>query len=90
MSTEQRRGWPAPGTVLEVCGVTRAGRGRRPRLRPLGLGVVNHDWTISAWLDATPVGGRLLLRPCPGAPQRSDADAVEQEGLAGMQAVGEA
>lgn len=59
---------PPPGTVLEVYGVPPQGESRPlggPALRPVGLAVVNPDRTISAWLDALPVGGALLLRPCP-------------------------
>lgn len=60
--------FPKSGTVLEVCAVSARSMDRPlggPMLRAVGLALVNPNRTITAWLEATPVSGTLLLRPCP-------------------------
>lgn len=89
----RERGTSPPGTVLEVCGVapTRLEGLAGPALRPVGLAMVNHDQTITAWLDAMPIGGTLLLRPCPREALLQLDPAVPTQGLlATTSALGEA
>lgn len=57
---------PATGTVYDVFAVCIDGPHRPlagPALRPVGLALLHPDRSISAWLDAVPASGSLLLRP---------------------------
>lgn len=61
---------PNAGTVLKVLAVSPPGRARppvltgEPNLMPVGLAVCNPDRTITVWIEAVPISGTLLLRPC--------------------------
>lgn len=86
MSTRRPSSAPLPvlrgGTSLEVCAVVEVHRPMGgPALRPVGTAVINPDGTITAWLDALPTTGTLVLRADPRvAPLRlapADEDAVD-------------
>lgn len=60
---------PSAGTLLEVLAVAPAGArppvlADAPGLWPVGLAVCHADQTVTVWLEATPISGTLLLRPC--------------------------
>lgn len=81
-SPHHPRPTPPPGTVLEVCSVRPPINSPMggPRLCPIGRALVQPDQTITAWLDAVPVSGILVLRPCLGQTQvrmiSEDADSL--------------
>lgn len=69
------------GTHLLVYAVVEAHRPLGgPALRPVGQAVINPDCTITAWLDALPTSGTLVLRtgavPAPLEPEVSASAAA--------------
>lgn len=82
-------GLPRSGSAFEVYAVCTRATARRGEesLRAVGTAVVQPDRTITAWLDAHPVSGLLVLRPCPDVGDLR-VDAADEEGLSAMSPAG--
>lgn len=82
---------PEAGSILQVYAVSSSDPATAapsappgsPRLHLVGAARVNPDQTITAWLEALPVSGKLVLRPAPHADQTSIRRARPQQALRG-------